>query len=149
MDRTSTIHKCEKCLNTNAKSDFKSNSVRSEGRTSRSPVLQALNLIWLHLQRIPFRESSVFLYNPNSVCYSIYEVIIMKCPKCNSDMESGFLQWNSEKSLTWTPKLLPLGLGYWNSDSQAIQTSTGIGVNAIPCQICKHCSIFIGDYAEK
>ena len=42
MDRTSPMYECEKCLNTNAKSVFQPNSVRSEGRTSRSPVLQAL-----------------------------------------------------------------------------------------------------------
>ena len=42
MDRTSPIHECEKCLNTNAKSVFKPYSVRSEGRTSRPPVLQEI-----------------------------------------------------------------------------------------------------------
>ena len=42
MDRTSPIHECEKCLNTNAKSDFKLHSVRSEGCTSCTSVLQEI-----------------------------------------------------------------------------------------------------------
>ena len=42
MDRTSPIHECEKCLNTNAKSDFKPYSVRSEGRTSCTSVQQEI-----------------------------------------------------------------------------------------------------------
>ena len=42
MDRTSPIHECKKCLNTNAKSVFKPYSVRSEGCTSCTSVLQEI-----------------------------------------------------------------------------------------------------------
>ena len=42
MDRTSPIHECEKCLNTNAKSVFQPNSVRSEGCKTCTSVLQEI-----------------------------------------------------------------------------------------------------------
>ena len=42
MGRTSPIHKCEKCLNTNTKSVFKPYSVRSEGCKTCTSVQQEI-----------------------------------------------------------------------------------------------------------
>ena len=51
MDRTSPIHECEKCLNTNDKSVLELQLVRSEGCTSCTPVLQALIFLTIRLQK--------------------------------------------------------------------------------------------------
>ena len=59
MDRTSPIHECEKCLNTNAKSVFQPNSVRSEGSPPRSPVLQ--EIIYLSLRTTKTQKPQWFL----------------------------------------------------------------------------------------
>ena len=71
MDRTSPIHEYEKCLNTNAKSVFKPYSVRSEGRTSRSPVLQALIVLFRFkmLTKIPKPDGFGIFLSECSICF--------------------------------------------------------------------------------
>lgn len=73
----------------------------------------------------------------------------MKCPKCGKEMEAGFLQWDSTDCITWVSKLLPLGFSYWKKDAELIHGTTGIGVNAIPTHICKHCKLLLGEYGQK
>ena len=57
--------------------------VRSEGRTSRSPVLQALIFICILLQRISIGKSSVFL---NAFYFQRYSPALCLCR--SMDMES-------------------------------------------------------------
>jgi hypothetical protein len=73
----------------------------------------------------------------------------MKCPKCSKDMEVGYLQWDYKESVTWVSGLLPLGLTYWKKDSELIQGTEGIGVNAIPSHICRQCKILLSEYGQK
>ena len=73
----------------------------------------------------------------------------MKCPKCGKEMEAGFLQTDHRETITWVSKLLPMGLGYWKKDAQIVSDSLGVGVNAVPANICKQCKLLLGDYSGK
>ena len=73
----------------------------------------------------------------------------MKCPKCNAEMEQGFLQSDMDSSITWVKKLLPLGLGFWKKDSEVVSEILGSGISAVPAHICKRCKLFLGDYSAK
>lgn len=70
----------------------------------------------------------------------------MNCPKCGRGMEEGYLQVDDRSGMTWVKKILPLGLGFWRSDSVYISNSGNIGVEGVKTSICKHCKIFVGDY---
>ena len=72
----------------------------------------------------------------------------MNCPKCEREMETGFLQWDAGACITWSGTLLPMGLSYWKKDAEQIQSTSGFGVSAIPAQICRTCKILIGDYSD-
>ena len=73
----------------------------------------------------------------------------MKCPKCGREMESGFLQCDIDSSIYWVKKLLPLGLAFWNKDTEVISEMLDHSQNAVPAFICKQCRLVIGDYSQK
>ncbi len=72
----------------------------------------------------------------------------MKCPKCNAEMEEGYLQSNWESSISWVSKVLPFGLGYWKKDGVNVAHQLSVGVYGTPAHICKSCKIFVGDYSD-
>ena len=73
----------------------------------------------------------------------------MKCPRCYSEMEDGFLQCDMDSNITWVPKLLPFGLGYWAKDAQVVSEMLDHSNSAVPACICKSCRLVIGDYSKK
>lgn len=74
----------------------------------------------------------------------------MKCPKCQCEMESGFLQSESSTAvISWVSKLLPMRLGFWQKDALVVSEELAFGSNAIPTHICKHCKLLLGDYSQK
>lgn len=73
----------------------------------------------------------------------------MVCPKCNREMDAGYLQSDNNVGITWVSKLLPMGLGYWKKDAELVSAEQGIGITAIPTHICKHCKLLLGDYSSK
>ena len=73
----------------------------------------------------------------------------MKCPKCNAEMEKGFLQCDMDSNITWVPKLLPFGLGYWSKEAQVVSEQLDHSNSAVPAYICKRCKLLVGDYSQK
>ncbi len=90
----------------------------------------------------------ILVYFLETECYNSKEVMDMLCPKCGKEMEAGFLQCSYDSSITWVSKLLPMGVGYWKQDAQIISGQLGVGVTAVPAQICKQCQIVVSDYSQ-
>ncbi len=72
----------------------------------------------------------------------------MLCPKRGKEMTAGYLQSDHKTTIAWVREVLPLGLGYWRKDTELISREQGIGVTAIPAQICKECKLLVGDYSQ-
>ncbi len=64
-------------------------------------------------------------------------------------MTAGFLQCDSDSTITWVSRLLPLGLGYWKGEAQTVSQELGVGTNAVPAHICKSCKLLLADYSGR
>ena len=72
----------------------------------------------------------------------------MKCPKCQAEMEAGFLQTDMRNDIAWVNKLRPFGLGYWSKDAIIVSSDLNVGLTAVPTHICKRCKLLLGDYSH-
>ena len=72
----------------------------------------------------------------------------MNCPNCGKEMDYGFMQCDTKKSIHWVSKLLPMGIGCYTKDAQVIFDPNMYGLKSVPAYICKDCELFVGDYSN-
>ena len=73
----------------------------------------------------------------------------MKCPKCQKEMEAGFLQTGAKSVIYWADKVRPLNLSYMSKNAFVVSDEMRLGSNAVPSNICKACRLILSDYSQK
>lgn len=70
----------------------------------------------------------------------------MKCPYCNKDMESGYIQCRD--GVTWTPKKQPVAaLSFFGKDSVSLANGAAENSRTVYAYKCGECKKVIIDYS--
>lgn len=73
---------------------------------------------------------------------------MVNCPKCDREMEAGYLQSDVKVGITWVSKPMPFGLGWWKKDAVTVSDEIAFGLSGVPTYICKSCKVFFGDFSK-
>lgn len=92
----------------------------------------------LEMAAILWAFKPVALINLENAIRNHYAEDKMKCPYCNQEMLSGFMQ--NSKPISWTPKKLKLFTHYNFTNAGAVVLSDSEGL-AAPCVIAYNCPV--------